>query len=75
MVSGHKLGAEPKNKEEIIKIKKQVRTLRKAKKEMTSEGTPICPKHDLVMIKRKGPWGQFWGCPKYPVCKITEKMT
>ncbi len=75
LVSGHKLGAEPKNKEEIIKIKKQVRTLRKAKKEMTSEGTPICPKHDLVMIKRKGPWGQFWGCPKYPVCKITEKMT
>jgi len=75
LVGGHKLGAEPKSKEEIIKIKKQVRTLRKAKKEMTSEGTPICPKHDLAMIKRKGPWGQFWGCPKYPVCKITEKMT
>ncbi|MGH7900779.1 MAG: hypothetical protein ACRENZ_03485 [Thermodesulfobacteriota bacterium] len=52
LIGGHKLGAEPKSKEEIIKIKKQVRELRKAKKETTSEGYPICPKHDLAMIKR-----------------------
>ena len=74
LVGRHKLGAEPRSREEIIKIKRQVRTLRNAKKEMTSEGAPICPKHDLAMIKRKGPWGQFWGCPKYPVCKIIDKM-
>ncbi len=73
LVGGHKLGAEPKSKEEIIEIKKQVRKLRKAKKETTSEGIPICPKHDLAMIRRKGPYGQFWGCPRYPACKITEK--
>lgn len=75
LVGGHKLGAQPKSKEEIIKIKKQVRELRKAKKETTSEGIPICPKHNLAMTKRKGPYGQFWGCPKYPVCKITHKVS
>jgi len=73
LVGGHKLGAEPKSREEITEIKNQVKKLRKAKKEITSEGTPICPKHDLPMIKRKGPWGEFWGCPRYPACKITEK--
>jgi hypothetical protein len=75
LIGGHKLGAEPKSKEGRIQIKKQVRELRKAKKEATSEGTPICPKHDLAMIKRQGPYGQFWGCPKYPVCKVTHKIS
>lgn len=75
LIGGHKLGAEPKSKEEKDKIKKQVRKLRSAKKETTTEGTPICPKHDLAMIKRQGPYGQFWGCPKYPACKVTDKIT
>lgn len=75
LVGGHKLGAAPKSKEEVAKLKQQVRKLRKAKKKTTSEGTPICPKHDLAMIKRKGPYGQFWGCPRYPACKITHKMS
>jgi ssDNA-binding Zn-finger/Zn-ribbon topoisomerase 1 len=57
------------------RLKKQVGKLRKAKKQANSEGTPICPKHDLAMIKRQGPYGQFWGCPKYPACKVTDKMT
>jgi superfamily I DNA and/or RNA helicase len=75
LIGGHKLGAEPKSKEERSQIKKKVRKLRKMKKEATSEGTPICPKHDLAMIKRQGPYGQFWGCPKYPACRVTDKMT
>ena len=75
LIGGHKLGVKPKSNEERSQIKKQVRKLRKAKKEATSEGTPICPKHDLAMIKRQGPYGQFWGCPKYPACKVTDKMT
>ncbi|MCM8787961.1 MAG: AAA domain-containing protein [Candidatus Omnitrophica bacterium] len=66
LACGHKLDREIKNKEEI----KQ-----KAKKKMISEGTPICPKHDLEMVKRKGRWGEFWGCPKYPVCNFTKKIT
>lgn len=75
LVGRHKPGAAPKSKEEAIAIKKQVRKLRKAKKEMTSESVPICPEHDLPMIQRKGPYGQFWGCPRYPACKITHKMS
>lgn len=81
LVGRHKLGAEPKSKEEIIKIKKEIRKSRKAEKETTTEGVPICkgtpqkPHTPLQMIERKGPYGQFWGCPKYPVCKITHKMT
>jgi hypothetical protein len=81
LVGGHKLGEKPKSKEEIIKIKQQVRKLRKAKKETTNEGVPICkgmpnrPHEPLQMVKRKGPYGQFWGCPRYPACKITHKMT
>ena len=77
LVGGHKLGTEPKTKEEITKIKKQVKKLRGARKEMNSDGVPICnnPKHDPVpMIKRTGPYGQFWGCPKYPACKNIDKM-
>ena len=75
LIGGHKLGAEPKSKEERTKIKKQVQKLRKAKKKVTSEGSPICPKHDLAMLKKQGPYGQFWGCPKYPACKVTHKMS
>jgi len=81
LIGGHKLGAEPKSKEEIIKIKKEIRKSRKAKKETTTEGVPIWkgtpqkPHMPLQMIERKGPFGQFWGCPKYPVCKITHKMS
>jgi superfamily I DNA and/or RNA helicase len=74
LIGGHKLGTKPKSKEEIKKIKEQVKVLRKAKKKTTSEGIPICPKHDLPMIKREGPYGQFWGCQRYPACKITHKM-
>jgi len=48
----------------------------------TAEGTtpsaepPGCPEHGVPMVKRKartGPnaGGEFWGCPKYPECKVT----
>ena len=74
LVGSHKLGTEPKNKEERQKIKEQLRELTKARKETTSEGIPICPKHSLPMVKRKGPYGQFWGCPRYPACKIKHRV-
>ena len=74
LIGGHKLGTMPKSKEEVATLKQRVKELRKAKKETTSDGTPICPKHDLAMIKRKGPYGQFWGCPRYPACKVTHKI-
>ena len=48
--------------------------MRMAKKETTSEGTPICPKHELAMVRRKSRFGEFWGCPKYPACRVTHKI-
>lgn len=26
-----------------------------------------------VMVKRKGPYGEFWGCARYPHCEHAEK--
>lgn len=68
LFGGHKLGIGPKSIEKFRGIKK----------ELNSEGVPICnnPTHDPApMIKRKGPFGEFWGCPNYPICKITYKMS
>ncbi len=70
LVGNHKLGAEPKSKGERQRIERELRELSKARKQTTSEGVPICPKHNLPMVERKGPFGRFWGCPKYPACKI-----
>ena len=27
-----------------------------------------------TLVKRKGPYSEFWGCSRYPRCKHTEKM-
>lgn len=74
LVGGHKSGTKPKSKTEINNTKKRVKRLRKAKKKRTGDGAPICPDHDIPMIKRMGRFGQFWGCIKYPSCKITHKI-
>jgi len=33
-----------------------------------------CPICGSIMIKRKGAYGEFYGCSKYPQCKGTRKM-
>lgn len=35
---------------------------------------PICPKCKISLVKRKGNFGQFWGCQNYPQCKYTKKI-
>jgi len=75
LVGSHKIGIEPKSKEEREKTKNETKKLRKATKEVTGEGIPICPKHELEMVKRKGRFGEFWGCQKYPACGITENIS
>jgi ssDNA-binding Zn-finger/Zn-ribbon topoisomerase 1 len=74
LVGMHGKGKVPKTKAELAEKKKKVAKARKSKKEYTSDGTPICPEHELPMVKKEGHWGNFWGCQKYPRCRITEKI-
>jgi hypothetical protein len=75
LVGKHREGMRPKSKEENIEKTKEVRKKRKQKREKTSEGAPICQDHHLPMVKKNGRFGPFWGCSKYPVCRITEKIS
>jgi hypothetical protein len=79
LVGGHKKGEEPKSREEKKKEHGKIRDLRKSPKKRTSEGVPICEnqekhKQPLPMVKKKGRFGEFWGCQEYPKCKNTEKI-
>lgn len=35
--------------------------------------TMICDKCGSIMVDRKGKFGNFWGCSKYPQCKNTKR--
>lgn len=74
LFAGHKQGVPPRTQAELAAVKEKLRSARKAKKETTKDGAPICPQHELVMIKRTGRFGEFWGCPRYPACRITERI-
>lgn len=50
-------------------------------KEMSGEGTTdvrqndkTCPKCGMMMVKRKGKFGEFWGCKGFPDCRYTENI-
>lgn len=45
-----------------------------AKKEASDLTRESCPKCGSILVKRKGPYGQFWGCSSYPGCRYTEKI-
>lgn len=74
LVGGHAENKPPKTEAERKASKAKLRELRNSEKEISNAGVPICPKHNLEMVLRKGPFGEFWGCPKYPRCRITHKM-
>ncbi|MEI6044410.1 MAG: type I DNA topoisomerase [Chloroflexota bacterium] len=40
----------------------------------TSPTTPTCPLCQKPMVKRKGPYGEFYGCSGYPTCKGIRKV-
>lgn len=44
------------------------------KRNKKMEQCRICKKCGESMIKRKGPFGEFWGCYNFPKCKYTEVM-
>jgi hypothetical protein len=39
------------------------------------EMIPNCPDCGARMQERKGPYGEFLGCSRYPKCKGTQKLT
>ena len=74
LLNRHKEGTPPKSNAQLKEAKGKLKEKRKAEKELTADGLPICPDHELVMIKRTGRFGEFYGCPKYPACKITQQI-
>ena len=40
--------------------------------EITTQ-TVSCPMCQKAMVRRKGPYGEFWGCTGYPTCRGTRK--
>ena len=34
----------------------------------------LCPKCGAEMVKRKGKYGEFYGCSNYPTCRGTRKL-
>jgi hypothetical protein len=36
-----------------------------------ASAAPHCPVHHVAMVRRKGRYGEFYGCPRYPDCKET----
>lgn len=36
--------------------------------------TPACPACGCEMVKRKGRFGEFYGCTGYPLCRFTRKI-
>lgn len=75
LIRSHKYGVAPKSDREIREKREKIKKLSQSKKKVTKEGVPICPEHDIPMALKKGPFGQFWGCEKYPFCRITHKYT
>lgn len=69
----HKPGKSPPTAAEKQAKKAELLKWKKIKKTYTADGKPICPQHEIPMMKRKGHWGFLWGCSKWPRCRITEK--
>ncbi|MBO4928280.1 MAG: topoisomerase DNA-binding C4 zinc finger domain-containing protein [Clostridiales bacterium] len=40
----------------------------------TDGSLKICPKCGSLMVSRKGPYGEFWGCCRYPDCSFKENI-
>ena len=36
---------------------------------------PLCLQCQIPMVHRVGPYGDFWGCSRYPKCKCTRPLT
>lgn len=67
----------PKNAENLQKQKQertQARQQEESRLAAIEAAKPGCPQCRHKMVKRKGPHGDFWGCPDYPKCKGTRRL-
>lgn len=67
LVGIHGVGKKPKTKKEKenkIKVRSEIRNVIN----LDENGTPICPKHNILTIKKDGYWGPYWSCPKFKEC-------
>lgn len=39
-----------------------------------AEPSKTCPRCGGLLVKRKGKYGEFYGCERYPYCRYTEKL-
>jgi phosphatidylserine/phosphatidylglycerophosphate/cardiolipin synthase-like enzyme len=67
LVGSHSVGKPPKTETEKKEYKKAKTELRKVA-EFNEQGNLICPVHKMELLPKKGPFGPFWGCPKYKEC-------
>jgi hypothetical protein len=56
---------------EYRRVKEEVRNLRNQLEDMV----PICPACGARMVFKSGPYGDFWGCQRYPKCNRTSKIS
>ncbi len=51
-----------------------VEVFEKMKAMMDESDTPTCPKCGSILVKRKGRFGEFFGCGNYPDCRYTQNI-
>lgn len=51
---------------------KEIKTLERTTEDIS---IPICPKCGSKMVLRKGRYGKFYGCQRYPRCKGTRRYS
>ena len=49
-------------------------SLLERKQHKEEESYPKCNVHNIPMRKKHGRYGDFWGCSKYPACRVTKNM-
>ncbi|MBO6207992.1 MAG: topoisomerase DNA-binding C4 zinc finger domain-containing protein [Lachnospiraceae bacterium] len=60
-------------KRKELQIQKDKQIARMRMDEETKNSMLKCPKCGGTLAKRKGPYGEFFGCDNFPKCRYTKK--